>query len=26
MRVEDAPLCFEMKARCGYESTFAYAS
>ena len=26
MRVEDAPLCFEMSARCGYESTFAYTS
>jgi len=26
LRVEDEPLCFEMTARCGYESTFAYSS
>jgi hypothetical protein len=26
MRVQDGPLCFEMKARCGFESTFDYAS
>ena len=26
LRVEDAPLCFEMTARCGYESTFDYTS
>ena len=26
LRVEDAPLSFEMHARCGYESTFAYTS
>jgi len=26
LRVEDEPLSYEMHARCGYESTFAYAS
>jgi hypothetical protein len=26
LHVEDAPLCFEMTARCGYESTFDYRS
>ena len=26
MRVEDEPFSYELQARCGYESTFAYAS
>jgi hypothetical protein len=26
LRVEDAPLCYEVTARCGYESTFDYRS
>ena len=26
LRVEDAPLCYEVTARCGYESTFHYTS
>jgi hypothetical protein len=26
LRVEDAPLCYEVSARCGYESTFHYRS
>jgi hypothetical protein len=26
LRVEDAPLNFEMRARCGFESSFEYAS